>query len=144
VAAAGSFQAVWKTGTSLSHWTNDLFAPGVPRINENYARFQQPDLAHPDLQASTHPDTFNARAGWQFRLIAIAPAHMCRSDGWIGVSSTRTSASPWAKGGVGISVSFNTRFGSPVSVKINALIDTPWALGDGRMFYDFGNKKPSW
>src|SRR5215831_20464430 len=56
---------------------------------------------------------------------------MCRSDGWIGLSSTRTSASPWATGGVGISASFNTLFGSPVSLKINALIDTPWALGDG-------------
>src|SRR5215469_3968749 len=56
---------------------------------------------------------------------------MCRSDGWIGLSSTRTSASPWAKGGVGISASFNTLFGSPVSLKINALIDTPWPLGDG-------------
>src|SRR5215470_14718112 len=53
---------------------------------------------------------------------------MCRSDGWIGLSSTRTSASPWAKGGVGISASFNTLFGSPVSLKINALIDTPWAF----------------
>src|SRR5215831_9629015 len=53
---------------------------------------------------------------------------MCRSDGLIGLSSTRTSASPGAKGGVGISASFNTLFGSPASLKINALIDTPWAF----------------
>src|SRR5947209_1401300 len=49
---------------------------------------------------------------------------MCRSDGLIGLSSTRTSASPGAKGGVGISASFNTPFGSPVSRKINAFINT--------------------
>src|SRR5262245_5977393 len=49
---------------------------------------------------------------------------MCRSDGWIGLSSTRTSASPRAKGGVGISASFNTPLGSPVSRKINAFINT--------------------
>src|SRR6202023_2183107 len=53
---------------------------------------------------------------------------MCRSDGLIGLSSTRTSASPGAKGGVGISASFNTLFGSPVSRKINALINTSWVF----------------
>src|SRR5436309_3337632 len=67
---------------------------------------------------------------------------MCRSDGLIGLSSTRTSASPGAKGGVGISASFNTLFGSPVSRKINAFINTSWVfrrrLISGRMFYDFG------
>src|SRR5262245_52523500 len=54
---------------------------------------------------------------------------MCRSDGLIGLSSTRTSASPGAKGGVGISASFNTLFGSPVSRKINAFINTSWIYG---------------
>src|SRR5579872_4809261 len=49
---------------------------------------------------------------------------MCRSDGWIGLSSTRTSASPRVKGGVGTSASSNTLFGSPVSRKISALINT--------------------
>src|SRR5580700_777251 len=49
---------------------------------------------------------------------------MCKSDALIGLSSTRTSASPGAKGGVGISASFNTFFGSPVSLKINAFINT--------------------
>src|SRR6516165_7187543 len=53
---------------------------------------------------------------------------MCRSDGLIGLSSTRTSASPGAKGGVGISASFNTPFGSPVSRKINAFINTSWVF----------------
>src|SRR5262245_12571131 len=53
---------------------------------------------------------------------------MCRSDGLIGLSSTRTSASPRAKGGVGISASFNTLFGSPVSRKINAFINTSWVF----------------
>src|ERR1700731_2990699 len=53
---------------------------------------------------------------------------MCRSDGLIGLSSTRTSASPGAKGGGGISSSFNTLFGSPVSRKINAFINTSWVL----------------
>src|SRR5580765_521832 len=68
---------------------------------------------------------------------------MCRSDGLIGLSSTRTSASPGAKGGVGISMSFNTLVGSPVSRKINAFIHTSWVfaswvfrrrLNRGRMF----------
>src|SRR5260370_24412468 len=49
---------------------------------------------------------------------------MCRSDALIGLSSTRTSAWPGAEGGVGISSSFNTSFGSPVSRKINAFINT--------------------
>src|SRR5215470_3182257 len=53
---------------------------------------------------------------------------MCRSDGLIGLSSTRTSASPGAKGGVGISASFNTPSGSPVSLKINAFINTSWVF----------------
>src|SRR2546422_4887842 len=53
---------------------------------------------------------------------------MCRSDGLIGLSSTRTSASPGAKGGVGISASCNTLFGSPVSRKINAFINTSWVF----------------
>src|ERR1700724_3855038 len=53
---------------------------------------------------------------------------MCRSDALIGLSSTRTSASPGAKGGVGISASFNTLFGSPVSRKINAFINTSWVF----------------
>src|SRR6266478_7129889 len=53
---------------------------------------------------------------------------MCRSDGLIGLSSTRTSASPVAKGGVGISASCNTLFGSPVSRKINAFINTSWVF----------------
>src|ERR1700682_682459 len=53
---------------------------------------------------------------------------MCRSDGWIGLSSTRTSASPAATGGVGISASFTTLFGSPVSRKINAFINTSWVF----------------
>src|SRR5262249_23854708 len=53
---------------------------------------------------------------------------MCRSDGLIGLSSTRTSASPEAKGGVGSSASFNTLFGSPVSRKINAFINTSWVF----------------
>src|SRR4029453_6661076 len=53
---------------------------------------------------------------------------MCRSDGLIGLSSTRTSASPGAKGGVGISATFNTLFGSPVSRKINAFINTSWVF----------------
>ncbi len=42
---------------------------------------------------------------------------MCRSDGLIGLSSTRTSPSPAAKGGVGISASFNTLFGSRKSFR---------------------------
>src|SRR5690242_13449309 len=53
---------------------------------------------------------------------------MCKSDALIGLSSTRTSASPAAKGGVGTSSSFNTLFGSPVSRKINAFIDTSWVF----------------
>src|SRR6202051_2513972 len=53
---------------------------------------------------------------------------MCRSDGLIGLSSTRTSASPGAKGGVGISARFNTLFGSPVLRKINAFINTSWVF----------------
>src|SRR6266851_1604375 len=53
---------------------------------------------------------------------------MCRSDGLIGLSSTRTSASPGSKGGVGISSSFNTLFGSPISRKINAFINTSWVF----------------
>src|SRR6185295_19964138 len=53
---------------------------------------------------------------------------MCRSDGLIGLSNTRRSASPGAKGGVGISASCNTLFGSPVSPKINAFINTPWVF----------------
>jgi hypothetical protein len=51
---------------------------------------------------------------------------MCKSDALIGLNNTRTSASPGAKGGVGISSSFNTLFGSPVSRKINAFIDISW------------------
>src|SRR6201997_2661340 len=54
---------------------------------------------------------------------------MCRSDALIGLSSTRTSASPGVKGGVGISAIFNTLFGSPVSRKINAFINTSRSLG---------------
>src|ERR1043166_486565 len=53
---------------------------------------------------------------------------MCRSDALIGLSSTRTSASPGAKGGVGISASCNTLFGSPVSRKINAFIHISWVF----------------
>src|ERR1041384_4630851 len=53
---------------------------------------------------------------------------MCRSDALIGLSSTRTSASPGAKGGVGISASCNTILGSPVSRKINAFINTSWVF----------------
>src|SRR5215468_7703234 len=53
---------------------------------------------------------------------------MCRSDALIGLSSTRTSVSPGAKGGVGISASCNTLFGSPVSRKINAFINTSWVF----------------
>src|SRR5215510_8832892 len=53
---------------------------------------------------------------------------MCRSEGLIGLSITRTSASPAAKGGGGISASCNTLFGSPVSRKINACIHTPRVL----------------
>src|SRR5580704_16332549 len=53
---------------------------------------------------------------------------MCRSDGLIGLSSTRTSALPGAKDGVGISASFSTLFGSPVSRKINAFINTSWVF----------------
>src|SRR6476646_9440520 len=53
---------------------------------------------------------------------------MCKSDALLGLSSTRTSASPGAKGGVGISASFNTLFGSPVSRKINAFINTSWVF----------------
>src|ERR1700753_583607 len=53
---------------------------------------------------------------------------MCRSDGLIGLSSTRTSASPGAKGAVGISASFNMLLGSPVSRKINAFINTSWVF----------------
>jgi hypothetical protein len=71
---------------------------------------------------------------------------MCRSDALIGLSSTRTSASPGAKGGVGISSSFNTLFGSPVSRKIKAFIDTSQVqarLIPAQMFYDFGNKRRS-
>jgi len=41
---------------------------------------------------------------------------------------TRTSTSPGAKGGVGISARFNTLFGSPVSRKINAFITTSCVL----------------
>src|SRR5258708_25042597 len=53
---------------------------------------------------------------------------MCKSDALIGLSSTRTSASPGAKVGGGISSSFNTLFGSPVSRKINAFINTSWVF----------------
>src|SRR5580704_6266389 len=53
---------------------------------------------------------------------------MCKSDALIGLSSTRTSASPGAKLGVGISASFNMPFGSPVSRKINAFINTSWVF----------------
>src|SRR6516165_7203848 len=53
---------------------------------------------------------------------------MCRSDGWIGLSSIRTSASPGANCGVGISASCNTLFGSPVSRKISAFINTSWVF----------------
>src|SRR6476469_3193631 len=53
---------------------------------------------------------------------------MCKSDALIGLSSTRTSASPGDKGGVGISANFNTLFGSPVSRKINAFINTSWVF----------------
>ena len=77
--------------------------------------FQQSDLARPDLQPPQSP-----------RL--QRPRTMCRSDGLIGLSSTRTSASPGAKGGVGISAKFNTLFGSPVSRKINAFISTSWVF----------------
>src|SRR6476646_1549674 len=49
---------------------------------------------------------------------------MCRSNALIGLNNTRTSASPVAKDGVEISSSFNTLFGSPVSRKINAFINT--------------------
>ena len=66
-------QAVWNGHESV-HWTNDLFAPGLPRINENYASSNSRTL-HARTYSLHHPDTFNARAGWQFRLIAIAPAH---------------------------------------------------------------------
>src|SRR6266436_6602358 len=92
-------QAVWNGHESV-HWAHDLLAPGVPRVNENYAS-----------------------------------------------SNTRTRASPGAKGGVGISASSNTLFGSPVLRKINAFINTSWVfrrrLIPARMFYDFGNKKRS-
>src|SRR6266446_4295059 len=57
------------------------------------------------------------------------PRTMCRSDALIGLSTTRTSASPGAKGGVGISASCNTLFGSPFSRKINAFINTSWIYG---------------
>src|SRR4051794_19244649 len=53
---------------------------------------------------------------------------MCRSDGLIGLSSTRTSASPGTKGGVAISANFKMLFGSPVSRKINAFINTSWVF----------------
>src|SRR3954463_12536138 len=50
---------------------------------------------------------------------------MCRSDALIGLISTRTSASPEAKDGIGTSSNFNTLVGSPVSRKINAFITIP-------------------
>src|SRR5215813_13744498 len=59
---------------------------------------------------------------------------MCRSDGLIGLSSTRTSASPVPKRGVGISASSNTLFGSPVSRKINAFINSS-------LIYAFGKQE---
>src|ERR1700733_3352630 len=70
---------------------------------------------------------------------------MCRSDALIGLNSTRTSASPGAKDGVGISSSFNTLFGSPVSRKINVFINTSWSrhyLIQAGCVTDFGTR--SW
>src|SRR5260221_6203437 len=66
-------QAVWNGHESV-HWTNDLFAPGVPRINENYARSNSRTLPARTYSLH-HPHTFTARAGWQFRLITVAPTH---------------------------------------------------------------------
>src|SRR5262245_53391134 len=69
---------------------------------------------------------------------------MCRSDGLIGLNSTRTSASPGAKGGVGISASSNTLLGSPVSRKINAFINTSRVSQSSNhcMSEGVGNKTP--
>src|SRR5262249_39033326 len=66
-------QAVWNGHESV-HWTDDLFAPGLPRADENYASSNSRSL-HVRTYSLDNPHAFNARAGWQFRLIAIAPAH---------------------------------------------------------------------
>src|SRR6516225_1298226 len=63
-------QAIWNWHES-AHWAYDLLAPRVPSANENYASSN-----HQILRARTYslhnPHGFNAWAGWQFRLIAIA------------------------------------------------------------------------
>ena len=104
-------------------------------MNENHASSNSRTL-HARTYSLHHPHAFSARQ--QLRLIAIAPAHHVQIRRVDRVEQHSDERFARAKGGVGISASFNTLFGSPVSAKINALIDTSWASGDGRIFYDFG------
>ena len=46
------------------HGAHDLLAPGVPRVNENYASANSRSL-HAGTQGLHDPDAFNAWAGWQ-------------------------------------------------------------------------------
>jgi hypothetical protein len=52
------------------------------------------------VESSFPGRAFSAGAGWQFRLIAIAPRTMCRSDGLIGLNdATDTDLRPFASHG---------------------------------------------
>jgi len=114
----GFIQAVWNGNESV-HWTNDLFAPGV-HVSTKITRVPTADLGTPGPTASTIRHLMPGLAGIPADSHS-ARAPLCRSDGGSGQQHSGRRASPWAKGGVGISVSFNTRSVSPVSVKINAL-----------------------
>src|SRR4051812_7870331 len=56
------------------HWAHDMLAPGVPHVNEKYASSNNLTL-HARTYSLHNPHAFSARAGWQFRLIAIAASH---------------------------------------------------------------------
>src|SRR5579871_151563 len=69
----GIVQAIWN-GYEFICRADDLLAPGVPCVDEDYASSDSGTL-HARAYGLHNPDAFNARAGWQLRLIAITPAH---------------------------------------------------------------------
>src|SRR5262249_3435839 len=70
----GGIVQAFRNGHESVYWTDDLFAPDLPRVNEDYASSNN-RILHARTYGLPSPHAFNARAGGQFRLIAIAPAH---------------------------------------------------------------------
>ena len=61
-------------GHESVHWARDLLAPSVPGVNENYVSSNSRTV-HARTYSFHNPYAFSVRAGRQFRLIVIAPAH---------------------------------------------------------------------